>query len=62
MSIKIDDQYRHSPRYEHHFNVFCERLEKHFNDIPVFDPDTVFDTVLEKKNEKRRYRTTLVKE
>ena len=37
MSILIDDQYRHSPRYEKHFNVFCERLEKHFNDIPVFD-------------------------
>ena len=37
MSIIIDDQYRHSPRYEKHFNVFCERLEKHFNDIPVFD-------------------------
>ena len=37
MSIIIDDQYRHSARYEKHFNVFCERLEKHFNDIPVFD-------------------------
>ena len=37
MSIIIDDQYRHNPRYEEHFNTFCEKIEKHFNDIPVFD-------------------------
>ncbi|WP_281085834.1 SUKH-3 domain-containing protein [Eubacterium ruminantium] len=37
MSILIDDQYRHSPHYEEFFEAFCKRLEKHFNDIPVFD-------------------------
>ena len=37
MSIIIDDQYRHDPCYEEYFDAFCERLEKHFNDIPVFD-------------------------
>ena len=37
MTIVIDDQYRHSPRYENHLNVFCEKLEKHFKDIPIFD-------------------------
>ena len=37
MSIIIDDQYRHHPRYEEYFDAFCEKSEKHFNDIPVFD-------------------------
>ena len=37
MSILIDDQYRHSPHYDEFFESFCKRLEKHFNDIPVFD-------------------------
>ena len=37
MSILIDDQYRHSPHYEEFFEAFCKRLEKRFNDIPVFD-------------------------
>lgn len=37
MSILIDDQYRHSPHYDEHFEAFCKRLEKRFNDIPVFD-------------------------
>jgi hypothetical protein len=37
MSIIIDDQYRCHPRYEEFFDAFCERLEKHFSDIPVFD-------------------------
>ena len=37
MSIIIDDQYRHSPRYDEHFEAFCEGLEKHFKDIPIFD-------------------------
>ena len=37
MSILIDDQYRHSPHYDEFFEAFCKRLEKHFNDIPVFD-------------------------
>ena len=37
MSILIDDQYRHSPHYDEFFEAFCKRLEKRFNDIPVFD-------------------------
>ena len=37
MSIIIDDQYRHHPRYEEYFDAFCEKSEKHFSDIPVFD-------------------------
>ena len=37
MSIIIDDQYRHRPNYEEFFDSFCKRIEKHFNDIPVFD-------------------------
>ena len=37
MSILIDDQYRHSPHYDEHFEAFCKRLEKHFKDIPIFD-------------------------
>ena len=37
MSILIDDQYRHSPHYDEHFEAFCEGLEKHFKDIPIFD-------------------------
>ena len=37
MSIIIDDQYRHHPRYEEFFDAFCKRTEKHFNDIPIFD-------------------------
>ena len=36
MSIIIDDQYRNNPRYEQHFDAFCERLKKHNNDIPIF--------------------------
>ena len=37
MSILIDDEYRHSPHYDEFFEAFCKRLEKRFNDIPVFD-------------------------
>ena len=37
MSILIDDQYRHSLHYDEFFEAFCKRLEKRFNDIPVFD-------------------------
>ena len=37
MSIIIDDQYRLNPHYEEFFDAFCKRLEKRFNDIPVFD-------------------------
>jgi len=37
MSIIIDDQYRHKSRYEEFFDAFCKKLEKRFNDIPVFD-------------------------
>ncbi len=37
MSIIIDDQYRHHPRYEEFFDSLCKKTKKHYNDIPFFD-------------------------